>query len=121
MNHLDSYLDIIKSQSLSLKETVEETSKSVFTLIEKTFDYKSHLTGLLLGNVQSGKTAQLLGVVSNLADNGFEIFILLSTDNVFLQKQTQERTKGALKSFNVYGEEDDLPFLTNKVNKPLII
>lgn len=121
MSHLDSYLNIIKLQSSSLKETIEETSKKVFELVENAFDYKSHLTGLLLGNVQSGKTAQLLGVVSILADNGFEIFILLTTDNVFLQKQTQERTKDVLKDFNVYGEEEDLSFLTNKLNKPIII
>ncbi len=121
MNHLNNYLDIVKLQSFLLRENVEETSKAVFKLIENKFDYKRHLTGLLLGNVQSGKTAHLLGVVSNLADNGFEIFILLSTDNVYLQKQTQQRTLNALKGFNVYGEEDDLSFLTNKVSKPIIL
>ena len=121
MSHLDNYLDIVKLQSSSLRDTVEETSNAVYDLIANSFDYKSHLTGLLLGNVQSGKTAQLLGAISKLADKGFEIFILLSTDNVFLQKQTQERTKSALRSFNVYGEEDDLPFLSCKVDKPIIV
>lgn len=121
MNHLDHYLSLVKLQSVSLRDTVQETSTAVFNLISEKFDYRSHLTGLLLGNVQSGKTGQLLGVVSTLADNGFEIFILLTTDNVYLQKQTTERTVISLGTFNVYGESDDLPFLTNKLSKPIII
>ncbi len=121
MNHLETYLSFVKEQSSSLSDSIEETSTSVFELIQSKFDYKSHLTGLLLGNVQSGKTAQLLGVISNLADNGFEIFILLTTDNVYLQKQTKERTEKSLRTFHVYGEEDDLPFLTNQLAKPIAI
>lgn len=121
MNHLDHYLNLVKLQSVTLRDTVQETSAAVFNLISGKFDYRSHLTGLLLGNVQSGKTGQLLGVVSTLADNGFEIFLLLTTDNVYLQKQTTERTAASLGTFNVYGENDDLPFLTNKLSKPIIV
>lgn len=114
-------MNFVKLQSSSLKDAVEETSLAVYDQIAGTFDYRSHLTGLLLGNVQSGKTAHLLGVVSYLADNGFEVFILLSTDNVYLQKQTEERTKTALRNFNVYGEENDISFLTNKLVKPIVL
>ena len=121
MNYLEHYLNLVKLQSFSLRDTVEETSLAVSKLISEKFDYKSHITGLLLGNVQSGKTGQMLGVVSKLADNGFEIFILLTTDNVYLQKQTTERTSASLGTFNVYGESDDLPFFTNKLSKPIII
>ena len=121
MKYLEHYLNLVKLQSVSLRDTVEETSLAVFKLISERFDYKSHITGLLLGNVQSGKTGQMLGVVSTLADNGFEIFILLTTDNVYLQKQTTERTAASLGIFNVYGESDDLPFFTNKLSKPIII
>ena len=121
MKYLEHYLNLVKLQSVSLRDTVEETSLAVFKLISEKFDYKSHITGLLLGNVQSGKTGQMLGVVSTLADNGFEIFLLLTTDNVYLQKQTTERTAASLGTFNVYGESDDLPFFTNKLSKPVII
>lgn len=121
MNHLDNYLNLVKLQSVSLRDSVQETCADVFNLISDKFDYRSHLTGLILGNVQSGKTGQLLGLISKLADNGFEIFILLTTDNVYLQKQTAERTAASLGTFHVYGENDDLPFLTNKLSKPLVI
>lgn len=121
MSHLEQYLDIVGRQSASLRDTVIETSKAVYSLISEKFDYRSHITGLLLGNVQSGKTGQLLGVVSTLADKGFDVFILLTTDNVYLQRQTTNRTASALVSFNVYGEADDLPFFSNKLAKPIII
>ncbi|WP_162997112.1 Z1 domain-containing protein [Mucilaginibacter kameinonensis] len=121
MNHLQTYLSIIGLQSSSLRDTVEETSRSVYQLIEDRFDYRSHITGLLLGNVQSGKTGQLLGVVTNLADRGFELFVLLTTDNIYLQKQTKERTEASLPTFNVYGEDDDVPFLSDRLVKPLIV
>lgn len=119
--HLNQYLNQVEKQSILLKNTVEQTSESVFRLISEKYDYKSHVRGLLLGNVQSGKTAQLLGVVTKLADNGFEVFILLTTDNLYLQKQTKERTSEALATFNVYSENDDLPFFSNKLEKPILI
>lgn len=121
MNHLDNYLKQVSQYSSSLKETILQTATSVREMMFEKFDYKSHLTGLLLGNVQSGKTVQLLGVVSDLADNGFELFILLTSDNVYLQKQTTERTSSSLLTFNVYGETDDIPFFTNKLAKPVIV
>lgn len=121
MNHLQNYLSLVNQQSSSLRDTVEETSRSVYKLIEERFNYKSHVIGLLLGNVQSGKTGQLLGVVTNLADKGFELFVLLTSDNVYLQKQTKERTEASLPTFNVYGEDDDLQFLSNKLAKPIVV
>jgi len=121
MSHLELYLDLVKLQSSSLRDSIHQTSTAVYKLIEEKFDYKSHLTGLLLGNVQSGKTAQVFGVITRLADAGFELFVLLTTDNVYLQKQTKERTSASLKSFNIYGESDDLPFLTDRLTKPLVV
>lgn len=119
--YLDTYLQIIKPQSLGLSETVNKTATSVYNLIKKEFDYKSNLIGLLLGNVQSGKTAQMLGIISKLADEQFELFIILTSDNVYLQNQTLLRTTDSLIDFNVYSEDDDVSFLKNKVSKPLVI
>lgn len=47
--------------------------------------------GLVIGDVQSGKTSNYLGLFNKAADAGYKVFILLagSTDN--LRKQTQER------------------------------
>lgn len=53
----------------------------------------SHEVGLLFGNVQSGKTGQMFGVISKAADLGFSVFLLLTTDNIVLQQQTIDRVK----------------------------
>ena len=47
----------------------------------------------MLGNVQSGKTAQMLGIISAMADSGYKIFVLLTTDNVDLHRQTYIESK----------------------------
>jgi hypothetical protein len=38
----------------------------------------SAIKGLVIGNVQSGKTANMAGLMSMAADHGFNIFIILS-------------------------------------------
>jgi hypothetical protein len=51
----------------------------------------SAIKGLVIGNVQSGKTANMAGLMSMAADHGFNIFIILSGTIENLRKQTQSR------------------------------
>ena len=74
-----------------------------------------------MGNVQSGKTAQMFGVISLLADQGYNIFILLTTDNVDLQRQTYNRVHESLTSFNVLSEKDTELFRPTNMTKPFVI
>lgn len=78
---------------------------------------------LLLGNVQSGKTAQVLGVLSALADDGdHKVFLYLTTDSVDLQEQTVKRAKNNLKNFIVLSENDDRSFIqVMKANNPILV
>lgn len=78
---------------------------------------------LLLGNVQSGKTAQVLGVLSALADDGdHKVFLYLTTDSVDLQEQTVKRAKDNLKNFIVLSENDDRSFMqVMKANNPILV
>ena len=78
---------------------------------------------LLLGNVQSGKTAQVLGVLSALADDGdHKFFLYLTTDSVDLQEQTVKRAKDNLKNFIVLSENDDRSFIqVMKANNPILV
>lgn len=117
--HFSKYVSTLNNSNL--KNSVSKTAESVLDNIKKKFDYKSHISGLLLGNVQSGKTAQTFGVVSKLADEGFEIFLLLTTDNVYLQKQTLERANSTLTTFDILGEFDDVKFLNGKLTRPIAI
>ena len=104
MTYLETYTSSLNNSSLS--DSITTTAKSVVSNIESRFDFTEPLTGLLLGNVQSGKTGQMLGVISHLADKGYRIFLLLTTDNIDLQRQTYNRVKSALTSFTVLSESD---------------
>jgi hypothetical protein len=118
-DNLSEYLNKIDNQGLV--KTITETSNSAYANIQQYFDYTNHISGLLLGNVQSGKTAQTLGVVAKLADEEFPIFLFLTTDNVYLQKQTYERAIESLTTFDIFGEYDDVQFLNAQMQNPILI
>lgn len=119
MSYLKRYTNSLNNPSLAA--SILKTSREVVNNVENLFDFSSQLTGLLLGHVQSGKTGQMLGVISNLADKGYRVFILLTTDNINLQRQTYNRVKSALTSFTVLSENDVILFNPQSLKKPIII
>ena len=58
--------------------------------------------GLIVGNVQSGKTANMAGLMALAADNGWNCFIVLSGTIENLRVQTQSRLISDLGSNNGY-------------------
>ncbi len=117
--YLENYILSLGNADLQIAAT--KTAEDLHIRIAQNFSYNNHISGLLLGNVQSGKTAHMLAGVSKLADEGFKIFLILTTDNVQLQKQTLERVTNTLSDFDVVGEYDDILFSNNKLSKPLAI
>jgi len=103
------------------RQTIISTSTTVLDNVVTKIQKKNTVDGLLFGNVQSGKTRQLLGAMTLLADNQFPIFLLLTTDNIKLQEQTLERVQKTLVDFCVVGEYDDIKFLHCKLAKPIVI
>lgn len=87
------------------------------------FSFTTHEIGLLFGNVQAGKTAQMFGIMCVAADKSFPLFILLTTDNVALQTQTYNRVKSELEGcgFCICGEMDKQKFIDNELMKPTIV
>ena len=49
--------------------------------------------GLVIGDVQSGKTSTYIGLICKAADAGFRVFILLTGTTESLRRQTQERVE----------------------------
>ena len=47
--------------------------------------------GLVIGHVQSGKTANYMGVIANAADAGYKFIVVIAGIHNNLRKQTQER------------------------------
>ena len=122
MGYLKHYLKIISDRgNIKLAESISKTAEEVGSNYIKTFSFSSHETGLLFGNVQSGKTGHMFGIICKATDLGFPVFILLTTDNIVLQQQTLDRVKSDLFGFCICGETDGGLFLKNSLTEPTII
>lgn len=122
MQYLETYLNkIITRGNEKLAESISKTAADVGNLHIKKFSFLSHEIGLLFGNVQSGKTGQMFGIICKAVDLGFPVFLLLTTDNVVLQQQTLERVKADLDGFCICGENDARIFIDNRLVQPTIV
>ena len=122
MQYLKTYLKTIADRgNLKLAESISKTAEDIGNLYIKNFSFTSHEIGLLFGNVQSGKTVQMFGVMCKATDLGFPVFVLLTTDNVVLQQQTLDRVKADLNGFCICGENDARIFTDNSLLLPTII
>lgn len=122
MKYLDNYLNKIVSRGNSkLAGAIKKTAYDVEEKYLKSFSFMDHEIGLLLGNIQSGKTGQMFGILCSAADIGFPVFLILTTDNVILQQQTIERVKADLDGFVICGENDIELFTDNNLIEPAII
>ncbi len=122
MKHLETYLNkIIKRGNPGLADAILKTAEDVGEKNIRNFSFNSHEIGLLFGNVQSGKTGHMFGIMCKAADLGFPAFVLLTTDNIVLQQQTLDRVKEDLEGFCICGENDSGLFIQNSLQKPVII
>ena len=122
MNFLEKYLNrITENGNEKLAEAVKTTADKITPEYITPFSHKEHVVSLLLGNVQSGKTSHLFGLMCAAADEGFNIFLLLTTDIGLLQQQTLFRVRNDLPDFCVCGETDEYAFTANQMKKPAVI
>ena len=122
MQYLKTYLQKITDRgNVKLAESIFATAEDVGNQHIRKFSFTSHEIGLLFGNVQSGKTGQMFGIICKAADLGFPVFVLLTTDNVVLQQQTLDRVKADLDGFCICGENDGGLFQENSLIEPTII
>ena len=122
MLHYKSYIKLTEQlSSKAIADAVKDTVSEVVPKYISNFDFINHHSGLLLGNVQSGKTSHMLGLLASAADHDFEVFIVMTADNTHLQQQTLKRTLTFLDTFCVCDEQDDIRFLANDMRKPVVI
>ena len=117
--YLDNYIKKLEPSALALavKKTADDITKSYISR----FSYREHVVGLLAGEIQSGKTSHMFGIMCAAADDRFGVFILLTSDNNLLQQQTFKRAQRDLSDFCVCGENDYLHFIQNDLKKPAVI
>lgn len=122
MNYLELYLQRIRVRgNTALADAIKKTVDDVVPQYISNFSFTDHVVSLLVGDVQSGKTSHMFGLMCAAADASFMNFILLTTDNILLQQQTFKRAERDLCDFCVCDENDYLKFLQNNLKKPAII
>ena len=122
MQYLKTYLKTITDRgNPGLAASISCTAEEVGNKHIRNFSFCDHEIGLLFGNVQSGKTGQMFGIICKAADLGFPAFVILTTDNVVLQQQTLDRVRADLSGFCVCGENDAGLFMENSLLKPVIV
>ncbi|MFQ3905227.1 hypothetical protein ABLV94_05590 [Staphylococcus sp. Mo2-7] len=84
-------------------KSIDEIERSSINILQSlSTDTKEDrpIKGLVVGNVQSGKTANMAGLMAMATDNGFNYFIVLSGVIENLRKQTANRL---FDDMNAYG------------------
>lgn len=82
---------IEQNLSESSIENIEKASYELLRRLSTDTTDTEPVKGLVIGNVQSGKTANMAGLMAMAADNGFNYFIVLSGVIESLRKQTEKR------------------------------
>lgn len=122
MSYLEQYLDRMKERGNSaLTDAINKTVDDVVPQYIANFSFTEHVVSLLVGDVQSGKTSHMFGLMCAASDEGFMNFVLLTTDNILLQQQTFKRAQRDLCDFCVCDENDYLKFVDNNLRKPAVI
>lgn len=122
MSYLSSYLNRIRMRgNYALADAIQTTVDKIAPRYINDFSFTDHVVGLLLGDVQSGKTSHMFGLICAAADAGFMNFVLLTTDISLLQIQTQERAERDLCDFCICGENDYVKYTQNNLSRPVVI
>ena len=91
-NRYSTYLRQEKNWSTQIIHTLDVDSDKILDLLGNPKDKVSwHRKGLLIGDVQSGKTANYTAIINKAADCGFQVVILLTGTTETLRIQTQSR------------------------------
>ncbi len=95
-DHFDHYKQYLMSEGFSLKivQNIESTCEKILarSANPKTTANLDQKKGLVIGDVQSGKTANYLGLINMAYDYGYKIVVLLAGTTNSLRVQTQKRT-----------------------------
>jgi len=93
-HYFNRYVHYLRSLSRPT-DVIQNTEKSTLAIIERLGDPNKNIDelqkGLVLGSVQSGKTANFNGVISRAIDVGYDMIIVFSGIMEDLRIQTQRR------------------------------
>lgn len=94
-HYLSSKID--QKSILNMSDSISEISTYLGDP-KKNIDFKKK--GLVFGQVQSGKTAHYIGLMHKVVDLGYQMIVVLTSNDDLLRKQTQERIEKDLIGYN---------------------
>jgi Z1 domain-containing protein len=97
---LRRYLLQTKGWEPTVVESIDTSSTRVISCLDFPGTQRFSTRGLVVGYVQSGKTANFTAVISKAADVGFRVILILSGLTNSLRRQTQERLDRELVELN---------------------
>lgn len=90
-NRYAKYLEIEKQWNKKDVSTLGKVSDEILDFCGDPAEEKFHVRGLILGDVQSGKTSNYTAIANKAADVGYDIIIVLAGIPELLRQQTQKR------------------------------
>lgn len=110
-----NYKNSLKDKGFSQNsiDNLEQSSHQILQQLSENTLNKEPIKGLVVGSVQSGKTANMIGLISMAADYGFNYFIVFSGMIDSLRQQTENRI---FKDLNLSGTNKNLRW--NKLSNP---
>jgi len=100
-NRYRSYLTTIKGWNEQVASTVGRVADEILDLLGNPADKsKWQRRGLILGDVQSGKTVNYTSICNKAMDAGYRVIVVLTGMQESLRKQTQERLDVELVGLN---------------------
>jgi hypothetical protein len=97
---LKSHLLFKKNWTQPAVDSISDASDKIVAWLEHPVASRFQTRGLVVGYVQSGKTANFTAVIAKAADVGYRVFIVLSGTKVSLRAQTQRRLDRELVELN---------------------
>ncbi|MDL1866946.1 hypothetical protein FBR06_06800 [Betaproteobacteria bacterium PRO4] len=97
---LKEHLLYRKNWTQDAVDSINGASDKIVAWLEHPVASRFQTRGLVVGYVQSGKTANFTAVIAKAADAGYRVFIVLSGTKISLRAQTQRRLDRELVELN---------------------
>lgn len=116
-NRYKNYLLYDKKWARAAVRSIEKDTWEILNLMANPLNQNDfERRGLVVASVQSGKTANYIGLISRAADAGYKIIIVMAGVYNVLRNQTQARLDEGFTGFKIIGTSMD-PTGVGKLNK----
>lgn len=88
---MEAYLKEMKGWNKSTVDSIDSTSSEIVSLLANPAQESFRCRGLVVGHVQSGKTANMTAVIAKAVDAGYNLIVVLAGLTNKLRAQTQRR------------------------------